>query len=333
MKHKSDLLFLLSVDTEEEWDWEGPFPEGEFSVENLHMLPQFQAFCTNKGIRPCYFVDYAAAKGINKSSQFLEQVQANECELGAHLHPWANPPYFDKPTESNSHVVNLPIEQVSEKLDALMRLFAERFAYQPKAFRTGRWGISPEIMRLLWSRGFEVDSSVYPFYQNEFFSCQGSPTLPYWPSEEDVLVPGGQHNILELPVTVGFNRRPFDKANRVHQRLDSPRMQRVKANALLWHSNLLRKIYMSPEVSKASDMITLARAAIAENAPIVHMYFHSSNLISNGTGFFKAKDPFDKICKRISAVIDDLSEDHNISFMTLSEAKVYFQTNPQFIAQ
>ena len=333
MNSKTDLLFLLSVDTEEEWDWEGPFPEGEFSVENLHMLPEFQAFCTDKGIRPCYFVDYAAGMGIGKQSQFIKQLHNNECELGAHLHPWANPPYFDKPTESNSHVINLPISEVSEKLDALMALFAERFSYQPKAFRTGRWGISPEIMELLWSRGFEVDSSVYPFYQNEYFSCQGSPTLPYWPCETDVLSIGDQHNILELPVTVGFNRRPFTRANRVHQQFETDMMKTLKANAVLWHSKVLRKIYMSPEVSTTQDMITLAHSAIAENAPIIHMYFHSSNLISNGTGFFKASDPFKTICERISAVLDNLSNDYNISFMTLSEAKVHFQTNPQFIAK
>lgn len=332
MKNKTDLVFLLSVDTEEEWDWEGPFPEGEFSVENLHMLPEFQAFCTNRGIRPCYFVDYAAAAGIEQTSQFVEQVKNNECELGAHLHPWANPPFFDKPTESNSHVVNLPIEQVSDKLDALMELFAERFSYQPKSFRTGRWGISPQIMDLLWSRGFEVDSSVYPFYQNEFFSCQGSPTLPYWPSEQDVLSIGQQQNILELPVTVGFNRRPFAKANQVHQALDTPGLQTLKANALMWHSHLLRKIYMSPEVTEAQDMITLAENAIKENAPLIHMYFHSSNLISNGTGFFKAEKPFETICERISEVLAHLEKQHNLVFMTLSEAKVHFQTNRQFIA-
>lgn len=332
MTQKTDLLFLLSVDTEEEWDWSGPFPEGEFSVENLHMLPDLQQFCTERGIRPCYFMDYAAAKGLSPSSPFVERLRNNECELGAHLHPWANPPYFEKPTEANSHVVNLPLKQVEEKLDALMTLFAERFEYQPKAFRTGRWGISPEIMHLLWSRGFEVDSSVYPFYENEYFSCQGSPTLPYWPDESDVHKSGGQHNILELPVTVGFNRTPFATANRVHQSLEGPVLKNLKANAVLWHSQLLRKIYMSPEVSDAQDMIALADSAIKENGPLIHMYFHSSNLIKNGTGFFETEEPFKAICSRIDAVLAHLSKQHNLIFMTLSEARVHFKTNPQFIA-
>ena len=90
---------------------------------------------------------------------------------------------------------------------------------------------------------------------------------------------------------------------------------------------------MSPEVSKAEDMIALAESAIKENVPLIHMYFHSSNLIKNGTGFFEATDPFNTICSRIDAVIEHLSKKHNLIFMTLSEARVHFKTNPQFIAK
>lgn len=172
---KQQITFLLSVDTEEEWDWEGPFPESNFSVENLHKLPAFQDFCESKGLRPCYFVDYAAAIGMVHQTTFLSRVKNGKCELGAHLHPWANPPFFGEPTEATSHVVNLPIKQVEEKLDALLDTFNQKLSYTPKAFRTGRWGISEDIMRLLYLRGFDIDSSVYPFYKNEFFDCYGSP--------------------------------------------------------------------------------------------------------------------------------------------------------------
>ncbi|GLR70925.1 polysaccharide deacetylase family protein [Agaribacter marinus] len=332
MTNKTDLVFILSVDTEEEWDWNGPFPEKDFSVENLHALPQFQQFCMRLGIRPCYFVDYAAAKGLDPSSEFMQLVQKNTCELGAHLHPWANPPIFEKPTEENSHVVNLPLTQVEQKLDALMQVFAEKFEYRPRAFRTGRWGISAEIMDLLWSRGFTVDSSVYPFYENEYFSCQGSPTLPYWPATSDVLSCGEQRNILEMPVTVGFNRQPFELANKINRTLDSPNLQKVKANAILWHSKLLRKIYMSPEVTSSSNMISLCDSVDTQKQPIIHMYLHSSNLIQSGTGVMDSEEPYALITRRIKNVIEHLKKQHNVTFMTLSEAKVHFQTNPRFIA-
>lgn len=332
MKKKKEITFLLSVDTEEEWDWEGPFPESNFSVDNLHALPAFQDFCVKHKIRPCYFVDYPAAAELPKQSLFLQHVEKGNCELGAHLHPWANPPYFGKPSEENSHVVNLPLSQVEQKLDELMALFERELNYVPTAFRTGRWGISEPIMELLYLRGFTIDSSVYPFYKNEYFNCYGSPLTAYWPDVEDVLKSGLQRNILELPVTVGFNRTPFVQSAKVHDVTQNRAFQSLKTTALLWHSKLLRKIYFSPEVSTSSDMITLADAAIENGHQCLHMYFHSSNLINDGTGFLKSKNANKVICTRIEKVLKYLHKHYDVNFMTPSEYRVFLNNNPDQIA-
>ena len=331
MKNKPELVFILTVDTEEEWDWEGPFPEKDFSVKNLAKIPAFQSFCDEHGIRPCYFVDYAAAKGAVENKVFENALKQNTCELGAHLHPWANPPYFDKPNEANSHVVNLPIEQVEAKLDELVSTFVNELDYQPTSFRTGRWGISEEIMHLLWSRGFTVDSSVYPYYSNEFFTCQGSPIGAYWPDTQNVLRAGAQRDIMEIQASVGFNRKYFALADAVHHAAESVPLKYIKTVSLLWHTNLLRKIYMSPEVMDAQDMVALARKIHENGSNYINMYFHSSNLIKNGTGCFNVDDPFQVICSRISQVIDTLSEDYTLNFMTLKEAQVYFSQNPMML--
>ena len=333
MHVKKQITFLLSVDTEEEWDWEGPFPENEFSVENLHALPKFQAFCEEKGLRPCYFVDYPAAVGLAKQTEFLERVKQSQCELGAHLHPWANPPYFGSATEENSHVVNLPLLQVEQKLDALMELFRSTLSYEPKAFRTGRWGISEAIMELLYLRGFDIDSSVYPFYKNDYFDCYGAPLNAYWPDTSNVLKSGTQRNILEMPVTVGFNRSNFESASKLHDFSQHKALQLFKPTALLWHSNILRKIYFSPEVADTKNMIKLADKAIENGQHYLHMYFHSSNLINNGTGFLKSDKPFALICKRISALIKHLQSKYEVNFMTPSEYKVHLQNNEDQIAK
>lgn len=331
MKNKPELVFILTVDTEEEWDWDGPFPEQDFSVENLAKIPAFQAFCENLGIRPCYFVDYAAAKGAVENHVFANAIKHNTCELGAHLHPWANPPYFDKPNEENSHVVNLPIEQVQAKLDELVSLFVNDFSYQPSSFRTGRWGISPDIMNLLSSRGFTVDSSVYPYYSNEFFTCMGAPLGAYWPDGNDVLQVGKQRNIMEIQASVGFSRPNFALANKIHKLAEAPPFTYFRTVSLLWHTKLLRKIYMSPEVMKAEDMIALAHNLYNNGSPYLNMFFHSSNLIKNGTGFFNVDDPFNEICSRISQVVTSLSENYTLNFMTLKEAQVYFSQNTKML--
>jgi hypothetical protein len=328
---KPELVFILTVDTEEEWDWDGPLPDKNCSVENLIQIPAFQYFCQKREIRPTYFVDYAAAEGAIKNKTFENALQQNACELGAHLHPWVNPPYFDKPNETNSHVINLPLEQVEAKLDALVSLFVTEFDYQPTSFRTGRWGVSESIMHQLWLRGFTVDSSVYPFYANEFFSCHGSPIGPYWPDANHVLRAGHQRNIMEIQASVGFNRKNFSLANAILNVAESTPLKHFKAVSMLWHSTLLRKIYMSPEVSVPKDMIDLARQLHANGSPYINMFFHSSNLIANGTGSFNVDDPFNVICSRISEVIDTLSKDYTLNFMTLQEAKLYFLQNPEML--
>ncbi|MBF7072168.1 WalW protein [Glaciecola sp. MH2013] len=333
MSTKPPLIFILTVDTEEEWDWEGPFPEEDFSVKNLEKIPELQDFFNQAGIRPTYFVDYAAAKGAAENGVFKKALAENTCELGAHLHPWANPPFFEKATEANSHVVNLPIEQVEAKLDALVDVFVEEFNYQPSSFRTGRWGISAAIMHLLWTRGFTVDSSVYPYYSNEFFTCQGSPDGAYWPDSNNVLKAGSQRNILEIQASVGFNRSNFARANKIYNAAELAPFKYLKAVGALWQTRLLRKIYMSPEVMQANDMISLAHQLVKNNVPFINMYFHSSNLISNGTGFFKEEQPFQEICKRVSQTIETLSESYTLEFMTLKEAHIYFSQNPHLLAK
>ena len=296
MQNKKQITFLLSVDTEEEWDWEGEFPESDFSVENLQRLPDFQQYCEGNGIRPCYFVDYPAAALLSKQTAFMQSVERSTCELGAHLHPWANPPYFGKPTESNSHVVN------------------------------------EDIMHLLYTRGFDIDSSVYPFYKNDYFDCYGSPLIPYWPDTQNVLAKGQQRNIIELPVTVGFNRTPFERSAKIHDATQHPLLQTCKITALLWHTNLLKKIYLSPEVSDTTSMIQLAEASIKSGHNCLHMFFHSSNLITNSTGFFKTDNAYELIVKRISKVLAHLQQRYHVQFMTPSEYKIHLSNNQDQIA-
>ncbi len=333
MQEKQQIIFLLSVDTEEEFDWDGPFPESNFAVENLTKLDEFQTFCERNKYRPIYFVDYAAAESLPKYPDFFnEQRQANY-EIGAHLHPWANPPYFGPATEETSHVVNLPIEQVEQKLDALMTLFDENLHCKPTSFRTGRWGISNEIMQILISRGFDLDSSVYPFYENQYFNCLGSPLKPYWPSLDNVLTPGEQSKIMEMPVTIGFNKTPFDKYYNIYELCQRPAMQFLRATALLWHTRLLRKIYFSPEAANAADMIDLADASIQQNNQCLHMYLHSSSFLDNTTGFLNVDNAFEHICQQINEVTTHLESKYEVTYMTPSEYKAYLIKHPQNLAK
>ncbi|MEP0355644.1 polysaccharide deacetylase family protein [Paraglaciecola sp.] len=314
------ILFVLSIDTEEEWEWGEAFPQQNANVSNINSIPAFQKICEGLNLRPTYFVDYAVADNAQAIEKILPLAHQGNCEIGAHLHPWCNPPYFDPVGEFESHVINLPKDQVSQKLDTLVKKIEHSFSIKPKSFRTGRWGIDKKVMNLLVEQGFNVDSSVYPFYENEYFNCNGSPPLPYWPDLNNPLKKSSQNKIYELPVTVGFNRNNFELANKIHTAFTKPPLRWTRFNGIAWHTNILRKNYLCPELSTPSDMISLCKSVINKGYPILHMYMHSSSLVDNKNSLLGNKDAFTFITNAIKTVINELSSQYNIEFCTISEA-------------
>lgn len=324
-KDKQPILFVLSIDTEEEWDWSGPFPQKHASVQNIIQVPEFHNSMTSLGIRPTYFVDYAVLE-TDSSTENMRRVYAqNNCEIGAHLHPWCNPPYFEHVGEAESHVVNLPIDEVKQKLEILVNKVKSTLDVTPKSFRTGRWGIDGKVMNLLLENGFDVDSSVYPFYQNEFFGCLGAPATPYWPDLSNPLAVSTQRKIYEIPVTVGFNRQNFDLSNKIHSLFTQSSLSWTRFNGLAWHTKLLRKNYLCPELSSVTDMTKLCDMVISKNYPVLHMYMHSSSLLNNKNNLIGQDNAFNHICGSIEQVVNYLKSRYEIEFCTISEAAKILQ--------
>ena len=315
-----EVLFVLTIDTEEEWDWEGDFPQDNFAVSNTQKIPEFQAFCEDKNIRPTYFVDYAVVNDSSSVARLKPAVDQETCEIGAHLHPWANPPYYGPTGERESHVVNLPIEHTEAKVDALISRLQQEFNILPTSFRTGRWGINGAVLDLLVKKGFTVDSSMYPFYRNEYFDCSKTPLHPYWPNFIDPQKKGHQRNILEIPASVGFNHTGYNFLYKLYELVNQPPWYQLHMPGIFWRLKLLQKIYLSPEVSSTEDMITLVDSLLLRKEPVIHMYMHSSSLVDGITGVMPEKDATQLIIKRISEVVGYLKQQTNVRFCTISEA-------------
>ena len=322
MTPKSEKIqFVLSMDTEEEWDWDGPFPEQDATVSNINELPAFHSFCQELGIRPTYFTDYAVVNNRCSIDILKAIIAQSDCEIGAHLHPWVNPPFFGATGERESHVVNLPIEQVRAKLENLMNTFKQVLGVEPAAFRSGRWGINGECLKLLLDCGMTIDSSVYPFFRNAYFNCESASVLPYWPDFDDTNRPSAQRDIIEMPVTAGFNWPWFQGLNRLHNLVISPPFSWLRINGVLWHLKLLRKIYLSPELHSSDEMISLVKVCLNSGYGLLHMNLHSSSLIEGVTGLTNVANARENICARIGDVIDFLQRDYEVEFCTISEAR------------
>ena len=324
----SNILFILSVDTEEEWDWSGPFPEKNFSLENTRNIPEFQEFCNTLGIRPTYFVDYAVADDL-KSSMILRNIaEQNQCEIGGHLHPWCNPPFTGKATEERSHVVNLPISLVEEKIDLLNQKIKENIGITPRSFRTGRWGINGPVLSLLEQKGYNLDSSVYPYYSNEFFSCHNFPSEPYWPDLNDPTLKSNQRRIFEIPVTAGFNRSNFSLMSKIHNTASSSPWNLFKPIGILWQLGLLRKIYLSPELSQIDDMLALVDKVLLSGRKVIHMYLHSSSLRPGCNNFVRNNQDKERLYSAIKEVVNFIQLESKVEFCTISEAGYKLNNSP-----
>ena len=321
-RFKPDVIFILSVDTEEEWNWSDKFPQKDFSISNVKQIPRLQACCDSLGIRPTYFTDYAVAENSDAVEILKAIVDKNTCEIGAHLHPWCNPPFHGITKEKESHIVNLPTLQVEEKLDSLIELLNKNFGVMPNAFRSGRWGINDEILNLLEKNGFQVDSSMYPFFKNDYFNCEQTTLIPYWLDYNKPMVKGSQRNMIEVPVTVGFNRKNFSAMLKISNAISHPLLRYLRLTAILWHTRLLRKLYLSPEAISGKDMQPLIDAALDNHLPVIHMYMHSSSLIDGPKGLMNQTYAFDTICNNIRQIVEYTHLKANIKFCTISEAAV-----------
>lgn len=311
-------LFVFSIDTEEEWDWEGPFPGREVSVKNIQQLPQFQNMLNQLGIQATYFLDYAVIDDQN-AKQTLQHLKANhpDIEYGAHLHPWVTPPKTSTESEADSHIVNLPIATVTEQISTLTTAITEAFEIQPTSFRSGRWGINNNILNALIDQGYTVDSSVYPYYKNRWFSCQHNSSQPFWQYPDPS---SSERAIFELPVTVGFSRNNFERYNRLHETLEQAPWRYFHPIGALWKSNLLRKTYLSPELSTSEDMITLCDKALENDFPVIHMYMHSSSLLPGISQYVKDIGDKDTLFRRIKRVVNHLHQRCDLQMCTITDA-------------
>lgn len=313
------VFFILSVDTEEEWEWAGSFPQEDYGLDNIKLLQPFQTLCDQLGIKPTYFVDYAVLNCDTSGAIVESLIEQGNAEIGAHLHPWSNPPYYGVTGEKESHMINLPEEQVRAKLEELVAIIREKLSVEPKSFRTGRWGIDSMVLKLLKEYGFTIDSSVIPYYENEFFSCYGCPNQPYYPDWINPLVESSQREMLEVPVTSGFNRANYGLSSSIHKLIAKPVFEPFKFVGAAWQLKLLRKMFLSPELTELDDMKSLCKSEMANGHQVIHMFIHSSSLIDNPNSQVGNEKAYDTLTRSITDLVSWLKGECDLEFCTISE--------------
>jgi hypothetical protein len=207
----SDPTLFVIVDTEEEFDWEAPFRRAHTAVTAVRRLNRVQRIFERYGVKPIYVVDFAVASQPDGYLPLRDMAHSGVCDIGAHLHPWVNPPFEEAISGRTTFACNLSADLEYRKTACLVDVIVENFDRRPRVYKAGRYGFGRSSAAMLERLEFDVDVSVNPHM--DFTGIEGPSFAAF---DASPFFFGTARELLELPCTVGFaGTAPWDRQVRV----------------------------------------------------------------------------------------------------------------------
>lgn len=276
--------FFITVDTEEEFDWEKPLQRSGHSLESVPALVKFQQFCESFDIQPIYLVDYPIINFQPAAEILASFVASGKAAVGIQLHPWVSPPFDEEVNPFNSFSGNLPKELEREKLFRLRDAITKAVGVPPIIYRAGRYGIGPNTDEILKEAGVAIDTSVrakFDYSAGHGPDFRKHPLTPYWLDKT--------RGLMELPLTTvfwGVMRRQGDMIYPLLWRMPSMR-------GLLSRMGLLERIALTPEGISLEEAIKGIDIALDDGLPLLNFSFHSPSLRAGYTPYVRDDDDLD----------------------------------------
>jgi len=274
-------VLLLVVDTEENFDWAAPYSSSSVAVHGMQRIERLQALFDTHGVRPIYMIDYAVASQEDGYGPLAGIVSTDRCEIGAHVHPWVNPPITEEINARNSYPFNLPETLEAEKLKNLSATIRSNLKVTPTAYKAGRYGIGGSTPEILLKQGFMVDLSVVP---TRDYSGDGGPdfrafggTRPFWIDEDKKL--------LELPLTTSFTGFLYRWGHSLFHLTDSKLGRMLHLPGIFARLGLLNRVTLTPEGVKVAEAKALTRHLLAQGERVFTIAFHSTSLTPGSTPY------------------------------------------------
>lgn len=310
------MKFIITVDTEEDDQWS---KDGQKGTENVNFIPRFQSLAENYGFPPTYLVTYGMARDERLREILEPRHDDGLLEVGAHLHPWDNPPDVQlTPDDQKHHPLphELQEDMFRDKMTHLTDAIREGFGKRPVSYRAGRWGFSAANARILTELDYIVDSSVTPnvswAHQTGIPGGVGgmnylhAPVTPYFLHPSDV-IGHGTSGLLEVPITILFTN-PIMKKYSTLRRLFRDRRERILGRALDRFGFGPTWFRPYPEYTSA-QLIRVYETAKALDLPALVMMFHSSELMPGGSPYNPDNRSVDSFFQKIEIIFKRLQTD------------------------
>jgi len=278
-------VLLVIIDTEEEFDWSGPFERASTGTSSIAGQPLMHERVFDRfGIVPTYVIDWPVATTPAAAGVLRGLMEAGRCEIGTHLHPWVSPPYDEEVSRFNSYAGNLPRQLEFDKLRMLTAAIGDAFGRAPVTFKAGRYGLGPHTAASIAELGYRIDASVVPY---SAFLGDGGPDFrafdehPYW-------FETGDQTLLELPVTTGYAGWLRKRGNALHDLAQQPWARKARLGGVLARSGAFERIRLSPEVASGDEMRRLTASLHGDGCQVFSLTYHSPSMVPGHTPYVRS---------------------------------------------
>ena len=267
---------LVVIDTEEEFDWSVLPTMGSRSVQAIREIHRVQAIFDEYEITPCYVVDYPIASQQEGIDHLKPILNSGRCEIGAHLHPWVNPPYTEESTWSNTYPGNLGYDLELAKLECLSNQIQKSFGIKPEIYKAGRYGVGQRTTNILEHLGYTIDLSICSAFD---YRADGGPDFsdfsasPYWFGENE--------GLLEIPLSGAFVGSAGPLAKYLYKL--AGHFNFLKAKGILSKLGIVDRLMLSPEGYEPEEHKKLTRHLYNLGVRTFTWNFHSPSVVPGMT--------------------------------------------------
>jgi len=274
---------LVVVDTEENFDWNAAYSSSSTAVHGMRQIERLQATFDRFGIKPIYLIDYAVASQPEGYGLLADIARSGRCEIGAHLHPWVNPPVSEEVCVRNTYPCNLAPELEARKLRELTAAIEANLGVRPVSYKAGRYGIGAATPGILREQGYHIDLSVVP---TRDYSSDGGPdfrafhdTRPFWIDHE-----GG---LLELPFTTSFIGSLSNQGGSLFRVINGGLGKALHLPGIFARLGLMNQVNLTPEGVTLNEAKALTKHLLAAGDRVFTLAFHSTSLTPGSTPYVR----------------------------------------------
>lgn len=282
-------MLLAVVDTEEEFDWNAAPSRNATSVTAMQSIGRIQSIFDDYGIQPCYVVDYPVATSEDGIAPLREIHRTGRCEIGAHLHPWVNPPFDEELCSRNTYPGNLRPELEHAKLEELTAAIEAEIGQRPVIYKAGRYGVGPNTAAILERLGFQIDLSICPPID---YRADGGPDFrsfgpePYWFGESG--------RTLEIPLTGAFIGWATRLAPALYDLACSMALRPLRLPGILARARALDRLLLSPEGYSSDEHRRLTTTLLDRGVRTFTWSLHSPSIAVGNTPYVQTRQELER---------------------------------------